>query len=60
MSTWAKVKAEVTQLSNTFRLSDVVGLMGDIIDKGDEEEWISCVQHAEQLQEVLHKQTAHD
>jgi hypothetical protein len=55
---WA-VNAEVTQLNSTHILSDVKRFMSEAIGTVISNDWISCVHHAEQLQEgtqaKLHK-----
>jgi hypothetical protein len=58
---FAKVEEEVAQLNNTFRLSDGERLMKEAIDRVTKQDWISHVQHAEQLQEEdLHKEIARE
>jgi transposase len=47
---WAKVKGKVTQLNNTFRLSDVERLMNEAIDRVTKDDWISRAEHTEKLQ----------
>ncbi|PSN41732.1 hypothetical protein C0J52_25298 [Blattella germanica] len=48
---WARVKGEVADRNSTFRLADVEQLMHTALDNITAEIWLSCVQHAEKLQE---------
>jgi hypothetical protein len=58
--TWAKVKGEVAQL-NTFRLSGVERLVNEAVDRVTDDDWMSRVRHAEQLQEEdFHKEISRD
>jgi hypothetical protein len=58
---WAKVKGEITQQNNTFRLYDVERLLNKASGTVTKEVWILHIQQAEQLQnEDLHKQIGLD
>ena len=58
---WAKVKREIADRNTTFRLAVVEKLMHEAIDNTTQEDWISRVRHAEQLQEDnFHKEVARD
>ena len=55
---WAKVKGEVAELNNTFRLADVERLTNDRVTR---EDWESRVAHVEKLQEDdFEKEVARD
>lgn len=47
---WAKVKGEVAEKNNTFKITDVEKLMHDALDRVTKDDWIARVQHAENLQ----------
>lgn len=48
---WARIKTEVADRNNTFKLADVERLMNDAIDRVTVDDWKNCVKHAERLQD---------
>ena len=48
---WAQVKRAVARRNNTFKIADVERLVNEELDNVTQEQWASCVKHAEQLQE---------
>ena len=48
---WAKVKREVAERNNTFRLADVERLMNEALDRVTREDWVSRVARVEKLQD---------
>jgi hypothetical protein len=48
---WSQVKRELARKNKTFKISEVEGLMNEELGRVTEENWASCVRHAENLQE---------